>query len=107
MPDNISELLGSITPETMEQMQRMAQNLFGNGDEKQTVPPSDDGFSINPEMLGKLQGLLNRNTQKDSRATLIEAIKPHLSESRRRKADEALGFLRAMELLPLLQSMEL
>ena len=111
MEDPLQDLLGSISPETMEQMQRMAQNLFGSKDnaepeQEQAQPPmpNDNAFAIDPEIMAKLSGILNRRQQQppDSRAALIEAIKPHLTENHRRKADQALSFLRAMELLPLL-----
>ena len=109
MPENLQELLGGVTPEMMEQVQRMAQSMFGGESTEEqsrteTVPETAPGFSIDPAMLMKLQSLLNRPPAQDSRANLIEAIKPHLSEARRRKADEALGILRAFEILPLLQS---
>jgi len=111
MEDSLQDLLGSISPETMEQMRQMAQNLFGGSDsDSENVPqqtaqsPEDGGFAIDPEMLMKLSGILNRRqAPPDSRTVLIEAIKPHLTEPHRRKADQALGFLRAMELIPLLR----
>ena len=111
MEDPLQELFGSISPEVMEQMQHMAQNLFGSGDntendQEQTTsdPSNESAFAIDPEMLAKLSGILNRRQQPpDNRAVLIEAIKPHLTEPHRRKADQALGFLRAMELIPLLR----
>ncbi|MDR3345423.1 MAG: hypothetical protein LBT21_07555 [Oscillospiraceae bacterium] len=109
MDEQLNDLLGSITPETMEQMRRMAQKLFGGGaspeDGADFSPQEQDAsaFAIDPEMFAKLSAILNRRQAPDSRAVLIEAIKPHLTEQHRRKADQALGFLRAMELLPLLR----
>ncbi|MDR1410033.1 MAG: hypothetical protein LBJ12_07215 [Oscillospiraceae bacterium] len=112
MDDQLQDLLGSITPETMEQMRRMAQSLFGGeaeeGEGNPESPPSGEGaYTIDPEILAKLSAILNRRQPPDSRATLIEAIKPHLTEPHRRKADQAIGFLRAMELLPLLREVGL
>ena len=110
MEDQLQDLLSSITPETMEQMRRMAEDLFGGSGEtdfhtEETKHaqelPKDSDFAIDPDMFIKLSGIMNRRQSQDSRTALIEAIKPHLTEAHRRKADQALGFLRAMELLPL------
>jgi hypothetical protein len=79
------------------------------GAESNTAHSREDGGGstrIDPVMLAKLSALLNRRREPDSRAALIEAIKPHLSERHRAKADQALGLLRAMELIPLLNELQ-
>jgi len=108
MNDPLQDLLGSVSPEAMEQIQRMAQSLFGGGEEApqgkaKQGSPADGDFAIDPETLMRLSAILNRRRSPDSRSVLIEAIKPHLTEPHRKKADQALGFLRAMELIPLLK----
>ena len=42
--------------------------------------------------------------KKDHRSELLEALKPHLSERRRKRADEAMQMIKLLDILPLLQS---
>ncbi|MDR0883154.1 MAG: hypothetical protein LBN05_00875 [Oscillospiraceae bacterium] len=111
MADPLQEMLGSLSEADMAQMRAMAAQLFGGASgaetegERTDYPPQEPApqFALDPAMLTKLQSVLSHKPKPDSRSTLIEAIKPHLTEPHRRKADQALGFLRAMELLPILQ----
>ena len=43
--------------------------------------------------------------REDDRTKFIAALKPLLSEDRRKKADEAMRFLRLMDTLPLLKGL--
>ncbi len=102
-PD-LSSILSSLTPEDMAQLSDMAQQLFGG--QSPEPPPESEPLpgGLDPELMNKLMKLLPLLQQggDSARARLIQALKPLLSQSRRKKADEALRLLRLMEVLPLL-----
>ncbi len=107
--DNISDILSSLSDEDMENLRAAAENLFSqdNGSKAQT---SDPGFSMpdfsdllgNAQMISKISSIMGAMNRKDDRTRLIEALKPLLSEKRRRKADEAMQMMKLMDLLPLI-----
>ena len=107
--DNISEILSSLSDEDMENLRAAAENLFSqdNGSKAQN---SDPQFSIpdfsdllgNAQMISKISSIMGAMNKKDDRTRLIEALKPLLSEKRKRKADEAVQMMKLMDLLPLL-----
>ncbi len=114
--DSISELLSSVSPEELERLKGVAQSLIAqNGAEKetsassQTKPQTQDGGGVSAlfgadmaKVLTTVAGQLNRE---DDRTKFISALKPLLSEDRRKKADEAMRFLRLMDTLPLLKGL--
>ncbi len=107
--DNISDILSSLSDEDMENLRAAAENLFSqdNGPKTQS---SDPGFSLpdfsdllgNAQMISKISSIMGAMNKKDDRTRLIEALKPLLSEKRRRKADEAVQMMKLMDLLPLI-----
>ena len=107
--ENISEILSSLSDEDMENLRAAAENIFSqdNGSKAQT---SDPEFSMpdfsdllgNAQMISKISSIMNAMNKKDDRTRLIEALKPLLSEKRRRKADEAVQMMKPMALLPLI-----
>ncbi|MEZ3497710.1 MAG: hypothetical protein K1V97_09080 [Lachnospiraceae bacterium] len=112
--DSISELLSSVSPEELERLKGVAQSLIaqnGTEQEKRETPPQkpqeNSGigslFSADTaKMLATVAGQMNRE---DDRTKFIAALKPLLSEDRRKKADEAMRFLRLMDTLPLLKGL--
>lgn len=107
--DNLSDILSSLSDEDMENLRAAAENIFSqeSGSGAQT---SDPGFSMpdfsdllgNAQMISKIGSIMNAMNKKDDRTRLIEALKPLLSEKRRRKADEAMQMMKLMALLPLI-----
>ena len=113
--DSISELLSSVSPEELERLKGVAQNLLSQNKENASdAPPkkeSGDGA------LGGISSLFGRDTAKmiatvakalnqdDDRTKFIAALKPLLSEERQKRADEAMRFLRLMDALPLLKGL--
>ncbi|MBQ2842091.1 MAG: hypothetical protein IJE72_03550 [Clostridia bacterium] len=107
--DSINDILSSLTDEDMENLRAAAENLFSqdNGSKEQS---SDPGFSMpdfsdllgNAQMIAKISSIMGAMNKKDDRTRLIEALKPLLSEKRRRKADEAMQMMKLMDLLPLI-----
>lgn len=111
--DSISELLSSVSPEELERLKGVAQSLMaqnGTPQEKHDAPPKppqESGIGSlfgadTAKMLATVAGQLNRE---DDRTKFISALKPLLSEERRKKADEAMRFLRLMDTLPLLKGL--
>lgn len=61
---------------------------------------------VTPEMLNmvaRIAPLLNKVNQEDDSTRLLQALRPLLSEARRKKVDEAMKILQMMRLLPLLK----
>lgn len=113
--DSISELLSSVSPEELERLKGVAQSLIAqNGAEqgsKSAPPPqkSQESGGVGSlfgadtaKMLATVAGQLNRE---DDRTKFIAALKPLLSDERRKRADEAMRFLRLMDTLPLLKGL--
>ena len=108
----ISELLGNMSPEEMQNLQQMAQSVFGQQGGEQQPPPPGEGAPgggeagadfITSELLAKLSRLMQQMQRRDSRTDLILALKPHLSHRRQLRAEQAVQMLRMFELLPTLQ----
>ena len=106
--DSISELLSSVSPEELERLKGVAQSLIaqnGTEQEKRETPPQK------PQENSGIGSLFGADTAKmlatveDDRTKFIAALKPLLSEDRRKKADEAMRFLRLMDTLPLLKGL--
>ncbi len=95
-------------PESMSKLKSVAENLLGNQNEQNDSQSSSasepfslpDGFDI-----GKMMGLMSvfKNQKQDHRSELLLALKPHLSEHRREKVDQAVKLLKIIALLPVLR----
>ncbi|MBQ5823315.1 MAG: hypothetical protein IIW48_00735 [Clostridia bacterium] len=102
MPD-INSLLESLSAEDLSALGDTAQQLFGT---QQTEEPAPDIFGgIDPNMLAKIMQLMPMltNAGDNDRTRLICALKPLLSKTRRKKADEAMQLIRLLEILPILR----
>ncbi len=116
--DSISELLSSVSPEELERLKGVAQSLMnssGNSDSETakksaSVPQKSaeqSGISslFGDDMAKTLAAVAGQMNHEDDRTKFIHALKPLLSEERRQKADEAMRFLRLMDMLPLLKGL--
>lgn len=103
---DISEILGKLSPDDMDSLREKAQSIFGSQGPEQKKEednsPDFDNF-LNPEMILKLSQMMSALNKKDKRADLIEALKPLLSSSKQKKADEAMQMLKLFSLMPMLQ----
>jgi hypothetical protein len=107
--DNINEIISSLSDEDMENLRAAAENLFSS--EEKTEKKEGFGFGGMPDLsnilgnarlmsgIASIMGAMNKT---DSRTRLIEALKPLLSENRRRKADEAMQMMKLFDLLPMI-----
>ena len=104
--DDITAKLSSLldSPEGMERVKAMADSIFGSG---QNSEPADTSSIFGGLGAGELETvmslakLLGSDTE-DSRATLLRALKPHLSSERQDKVDRAVKLLRIASILPLI-----
>lgn len=99
--DNISDIISSLTDDDIENLKAAAANLFEEkSSHSQGGMPDLSSLLSNAQMMAKLSQIMNMMNKQDSRAELIKALKPLLSEKRRKRADEAMQLLRLFDMLP-------
>lgn len=122
--NSISELLNSVSPEELERLKSVAQNLInsgavgggqdskkeqdkGNGNGHDGARPPAGGMSslFGEDLTKTLATVAGQMGKEDDRTRFIRALMPLLSEERRQKAEEAMRFLRLMDVLPLLKGL--
>ena len=100
--DNIAQMLGSLSDAEFQSLRDAAQSLLGGAEQ----PRAQTQDGIDPEMLAKLSRVMQAMRQgSDTRSQLIGALKPYLSEPRRKRADEVMQMLRMLDVLPMLGQM--
>lgn len=67
------------------------------------MPSVQDMALPDLSVLSRLAPLLGELNRRDERADFIAALKPLLSEERRKKADDAIKIIRLVSVLPLLK----
>ena len=110
--DNIGDLLSSISPEDMERLKNVASSLMSQSGSEPSSAPKEQGAGGNRnapnadisslfggDMAKTLMTVATQMNKEDDNTRFISA----LSEDRRKKADEAMKFLKLMEMLPLLK----
>lgn len=117
--DSIRELLDSVSPEDLERLKSVAQNLMqdngggggqsGKKEESHQKSGENAGAGLSAmlgdDMAKTLAAVAGRMHEEDDRTRFLQALRPLLSEERQKKADEAMRFLRLMDMLPLLKGM--
>ena len=97
--DSLADLLGNLSDEDFRALQETAQSLLGTAE----APRPAQDAQIDPQMLAKLGRMMHAMQQgSDTRSQLIAALKPYLSEPRRKRADEVMQMLRMLDVLPML-----
>ncbi|MCL1952484.1 MAG: hypothetical protein FWF60_06610 [Oscillospiraceae bacterium] len=109
----VSELLGSMSEEELQNLQEAAQSLFsqlGGENENNAQEPRPDagggpglGGMFTPELLARLTQIMGRMHTHDPRTDLILALRPHLSRRRQKRAEQAVQMMKMLDLLPALQ----
>lgn len=104
----LTELLND--PESMNRVRQMAESILGGNEAEAEAPALGGELSNISDMLdgGELQTIISlisqmKATSDDSRVQLINALKPHLSEERRKRADTAVKILKLLDMLPLIK----
>ena len=111
LTSKITELLGD--PEGMKRISDIASSLMSSKKEEQTKkePEKTEGsflsdMQLDPVQMGnmmKMMSVLKNQNQEDDNTRLLIALKPHLSEERRKKVDKAISMLKIVKLLPILK----
>ena len=103
-------------PEGMKQLQSMAQGLMGEGgldlsalmpqQQEMPVMPDISGLmgGISPDQMGMMMKLMSafNSTKEDDRTRLLMALRPHLTDKRQQRVDQAVKLLKLASVLPLI-----
>lgn len=108
--DELSKRLSEILndPQSMNKVKEMAQSILKSEPEPEPEPepPTNalGGILDSGELLQVMSLVSKLQTQSDDpRTSLLLALKPHLSETKRDKVDTAVKILRLLDLLPLIK----
>ena len=116
--DDMSQKLMSLMndPEIMSKIQGLS-GLLSQGEPqeqpkpKPPEPPPKPNESMLPmDMMGtmmKIMPILNTFKEDDETTCLLKALRPLLSEEKRKKLDEGIRLMRIMRLLPLLKGTDM
>lgn len=126
---NINDILSSLSNEDIEMLKGVAGSILNKSDtqssaqqqkppqsapqsapqERQSLPPQLNGLNFNSDdfaMIMKAKSIFDRMNKTSSKnADLINALKPHLSEQSRQKADQAIRILKLFDMLPYLKDL--
>lgn len=115
--DDLSSMLSGIlnSPDGMEKIKNMAQNLFGDTNQafspapEQTSVPNNQssGFGeISPNEIAGMMKVVTalKSGANDSNAQLLMSLRPHLSPQRQKRVDEAVKILRLVSMLPVIKN---
>lgn len=103
-------------PEGMKQLQSMAQGLMGEGgldlsalmpqEQEKPAMPDISGLmgGISPDQMGMMMKLMSafNSTKEDDRTRLLMALRPHLTDKRQQRVDQAVKLLKLASVLPLI-----
>ena len=115
--NSLGDIISSLSPKDIETLQSVASSVLGSDAEKEkhedkSLEKNDvgsflDSFSANDiNTLMRMKNTIETMNKKGSKnVDLINALKPLLSESPRKRADEAIKMLRLFEMLPLIKDM--
>ncbi len=116
---DLNGILSSLSSEDINNLKNIAGSILG-GEEKrnsESVHQKDNSGGLNglgnidfsslglPNMneLSKLLPLISEFNKHDEREDFLCALKPLLSEERRKKADEAVKLIKLVSLIPILK----
>ena len=126
---NINDILSSLSNEDIEMLKGVAGSILNQSDtqssaqqqkppqstpqsapqDRQSLPPQINGLNFNSDdfaMIMKAKSIFDRKNKTSSKnADLINALKPHLSEQSRQKADQAIRILKLFDMLPYLKDL--
>ena len=126
---NINDILSSLSNDDIEMLKGVAGSILTQSDtqssaqqqkppqstpqsapqDRQSLPPQINGLNFNSDdfaMIMKAKSIFDRMNKTSSKnADLINALKPHLSEQSRQKADQAIRILKLFDMLPYLKDL--
>lgn len=126
---NINDILSSLSNDDIEMLKGVAGSILNQSDtqssaqqqkppqstpqsapqDRQSLPPQINGLNFNSDdfaMIMKAKSIFDRMNKTSSKnADLINALKPHLSEQSRQKADQVIRILKLFDMLPYLKDL--
>lgn len=113
--DNIGDLLGSVLsdPDAVAKLKETARQLGLDSHASTPAPPSETSHAAAEtgsdllSAVGKLTPLLGKLGEEDDMTRLLHALRPYLSGSRLKKAEEADKIIAVMRVIPLLKETKL
>lgn len=119
----LDKILGSLSEKDIEKLRETASSLLGGLGATTEKPSENSGAEQvqaaisantaenalsslgvpNLEMISSLMPVLEAFNAHDDRVDFINSLKPLLSESKRKKADEASRLLKLLSLVPILK----
>lgn len=116
--DNLNDIISSLSNEDIEMLKGVASSILGSDDQSQPQNTPSQNNSITSalsnlnlnnsdfEMMMKAKQIFDKmNSASSKNADLINALKPHLSETSRQRADQAIRILKLFEVLPYLKDL--
>ena len=115
---DIGSILSSLSSEDINNLKNVANSILGGENpqeqERKEPPQNKDNADFKmpdlsslglPDMsqFSNLLPLLSALNSRDEREDFICALKPLLSDERRKKADEAMKFVKLLSIIPLLK----
>ena len=125
----INDIMSSLSNDDIEMLKGVAGSILNHSDtqssaqqqkppqstpqsapqDRQSLPPQINGLNFNSDdfaMIMKAKSIFDRMNKTSSKnADLINALKPHLSEQSRQKADQAIRILKLFDMLPYLKDL--
>lgn len=100
---DISSILSSLSPEDISSLKSTAETLFGGGKGEPGLLLSGETQSDQQlfDIVSKVSSAMSRN---DEKTEFIKALKPFLGDVRKKKADEAVTFIRLMSLMNVMKA---
>lgn len=114
--DNINDIISSLSDDDIEMLKGVASSILGDGNANEQKSADSDKKSVLSNGLNLSQSDLNMmlkaktiidkmNNTSSKDADLILALKPHLSEESRAKADKAIRILKLFDILPYIKEL--
>lgn len=114
--DNINDIISSLSDDDIEMLKGVASSILGDGNANEQKSAESYKKSVLPNGLNLSQSDLNMmlkaktiidkmNNTSSKDADLILALKPHLSEESRAKADKAIRILKLFDILPYIKEL--
>lgn len=86
LDDKLNSILGN--PQMMQQIMSLAQSM--NKPDAPVPPPPKQESPLDPAMLTKLAGLMQRGTIDNNQKLLLQALNPYLSGTKLQKLERAM-----------------
>lgn len=114
--DNINDIISSLSDDDIEMLKGVASSILGDGnapEQKQSAEQNNfslpNGLNLSQSdlnMMLKAKSIIDKMNNTSSKdADLIMALKPHLSEESRAKADKAIRILKLFDILPYIKEL--